>query len=358
MHAEHALRPGTGPAAELLLHLARGLLGSAKARLEEARNGFQAAQQLATALVARPALSAELRGLHIQTLVRLGDTSAARVRIGELTAHDRTSGATRVSLATLHLAEDNPEATVDVLAPVLDGSAPAMKITAVHASLLLALARDLLGDKEAAESSVERALELAEPDALMYPFVATPVRRLLENHPRHRTADAALLSDILDVLAGSSLLTHPQPRQDLSDSELRVLRYLPSNLSAAEIGNQLYLSVTTIKTPHAPHLRQARRASPHRSGRPCARTAPTGAFRPALLSAQHGSTLRVGSRSSARSALSIHRLEAAGRELAVQLLAHDLGGSGRIGHGRRCSDTVRALGGCPGVRPRRQRVCQ
>ena len=253
LHAEHALRPGTGPAAELLLHLARGLLGSAKARLEEARNEFQAAQQLATALVARPALSAELRGLHIQTLVRLGDTSAARVRIGELTAHDRTSGATRVSLATLHLAEDNPEATVDVLAPVLDGSAPAMKITAVHASLLLALARDLLGDKEAAESSVERALELAEPDALVYPFVATPVRRLLENHPRHRTAHAALLSDILDVLAGSSLPTRPQPRQDLSDSELRVLRYLPSNLSAAEIGNQLYLSVTTIKT-HMRHI--------------------------------------------------------------------------------------------------------
>ena len=34
---------------------------------------------------------------------------------------------------------------------------------------------------------------------------------------------------------------------------MRVLRYLPSNLSAAEIGNQLYLSVTTIKT-HMRHI--------------------------------------------------------------------------------------------------------
>jgi len=63
------------------------------------------------------------------------------------------------------------------------------------------------------------------------------VRRLLEDHPRHHTAHATLLSDILDVLTGSSLPTHPQRREEFSESELRVLRYLPSNLSAAEIGN-------------------------------------------------------------------------------------------------------------------------
>jgi len=84
-----------------------------------------------------------------------------------------------------------------------------------------------------------------------------PVQGLLERHPRHRTAHAALLSDILDVLDGSVLSApagrRPELREELSDGELRVLRYLPSNLSAPEIGNELYLSLNTIKS-HMRHI--------------------------------------------------------------------------------------------------------
>jgi hypothetical protein len=54
------------------------------------------------------------------------------------------------------------------------------------------------------------------------------VRALLERHPRHRTAHAAVLTDILDVLAGSSLPApagrRPELREDPSERELRVLR--------------------------------------------------------------------------------------------------------------------------------------
>ena len=39
---------------------------------------------------------------------------------------------------------------------------------------------------------------------------------------------------------------------DLSDRELAVLRFLPTNLSATEIGSELYLSVHTVKT----HMRK------------------------------------------------------------------------------------------------------
>ena len=75
---------------------------------------------------------------------------------------------------------------------------------------------------------------------------------LLRRHARQRTAHAALLSDILDVLAGSP----PRPRatssammrEGLSASELRVLRYLPSNLSAPEIAAELCVSTSTVKT--------------------------------------------------------------------------------------------------------------
>ena len=109
----------------------------------------------------------------------------------------------------------------------------------------------------AAEAAVERALELAEPDGIILPFVIAPSRDLLERHPRHRTAHATLLADILDVLAGSSPPPRhgePEPaREELSDAELRVLRYLPSNLKSPEIAAELQVSVHTVKT-HLRHI--------------------------------------------------------------------------------------------------------
>ena len=47
--------------------------------------------------------------------------------------------------------------------------------------------------------------------------------------------------------------TGPPPLEPLSDSEIRVLRYLPTNLSASEIANELYVSQHTVKT-HMRHL--------------------------------------------------------------------------------------------------------
>ena len=41
--------------------------------------------------------------------------------------------------------------------------------------------------------------------------------------------------------------------EPLSEAEIRVLRYLPTNLRAAEIAGELYLSVHTVKT-HIRHL--------------------------------------------------------------------------------------------------------
>jgi LuxR family transcriptional regulator, maltose regulon positive regulatory protein len=131
-----------------------------------------------------------------------------------------------------------------------------MRRATVHALLLDAAARDRLGERHAAEASIERALELAEWDGMILQFMLVPVRELLERHPRHRTAHAALLATILDVLGG----TAPQPgrltvtlRDELSEAELRVLRYLPSNLSAPEIAAELFVSTNTVRT-HLRHI--------------------------------------------------------------------------------------------------------
>ena len=75
---------------------------------------------------------------------------------------------------------------------------------------------------------------------------------LLAALPGHETAHAALLADILDVMHGSSLTAEeqsPTPQPDeLSPSELRVLRYLPTNLSRPEIASELSVSVNTVNT--------------------------------------------------------------------------------------------------------------
>jgi len=124
----------------------------------------------------------------------------------------------------------------------------------VHALLLDALARDRLGHRQTADASIERALALAEPDGIMLPFVVTPVRELLERHRGHRTAHAALLSTILDVLASASPPADVPPLlEPLSDAELRVLCYLPSNLRSSEIAAELFVSSNTVRT-HLRHI--------------------------------------------------------------------------------------------------------
>ena len=138
---------------------------------------------------------------------------------------------------------------------MLDGTAPVLGyVTVVEADLLAGLAYRELGDLRAANQATERALALAESDRLVLPFAMTGSRELLEALPRHETAHAALLTDILDVLHGSSPGTEQSsspPTEELSPGELRVLQYLPTNLSRPEIAVELSVSVNTIST----HLR-------------------------------------------------------------------------------------------------------
>ena len=255
---EQALRTTSEPATKVLLHHAQGMLHIAQGRHEEAIDAFRAAVELQALLVAPLALTAQVREFLVQTQVRLDDAAAARATLAAMPEEHLERGETRAALASLHLAERNAQAAIDALAPVLDGAAPVIRdFTVVQALLLDAIARDRLGDPLAVESDIERALDLAEPDALIFPFVMIAPRDLLERHPRHRTAHAALLQDILDVLAGSSLsppaAESQELRGDLSEGELRVVRFLPSNLSAPEIGNELYLSLNTVKT-HMRHI--------------------------------------------------------------------------------------------------------
>ncbi len=122
----------------------------------------------------------------------------------------------------------------------------------VEAHLLAGLAYRELGDQRAANEAAERALSVAEADRLVLPFAMTGSRELLEALPRHETAHGALLADILDVIRGGSLMSEdpaaPLVAEQLSPSELRILRYLPTNLSRPEIAAELSVSVNTVST--------------------------------------------------------------------------------------------------------------
>jgi LuxR family transcriptional regulator, maltose regulon positive regulatory protein len=253
-----ALRPGGDPGTELALYHARGLLYSGQGRLGDALAEFRSAEKIQGILAGEHALMVDLRARIILTQVRLGKLSDARAALDTIAEQDRDRAEVRIPAAAIHLAEGSPEEAIELLAPVTERSVESLIPTwaAIHALLFDAAAREETGHVRDAEASLERALDLAEPEGLILPFTIIPVEALLERYPRHRTAHAAFLSTILDVCAGESATPHGESApllDELSAAELRVIRYLPSNLKAPEMAAELFVSTNTIRT-HLRHI--------------------------------------------------------------------------------------------------------
>ena len=257
--AERASRAEAEPAAALALRYVRAHFELASGRAEDALTAFRAADRQAARLVGPHPLATQVRSALLQTLVRTGAAECAEQRIAELDDKERETGEMRAALATLRLAQGDPRAAALALEPVLDGSAPVIRQASLSEAFVLeAAARDALGDSDAAARALERALDIAESDGAVLPFLLHPVPGLLERHPRHRTVHASLISEILNLLGGASRSEAPpdglpSPSEPLSESETRVLRYLPTDLSAREIADELFLSWYTVKT-HMRHL--------------------------------------------------------------------------------------------------------
>jgi LuxR family maltose regulon positive regulatory protein len=256
---QRAIREEADPVTGLGLGYDRGVLELARGRDQDALAAFTRAERLAGRVAAHHPLAIKTRAFLLHTQVRLGQMQRAEQALGEMDPPARESGETHLALAALRLAQDRPQAATAALTPVLDGSAPVMRPRGwmVQAFLLEAIARDALEDVSAAGRAVERALALAEPDGSLLPFLLHPAPEMLSRHARHGTAHAALISRILYLLARKqprSASTDPaRLHTPLSDSESRVLRYLPTNLSAPEIAGELSLSVNTVRT-HMRHI--------------------------------------------------------------------------------------------------------
>jgi LuxR family transcriptional regulator, maltose regulon positive regulatory protein len=256
--AERTLRAEAQPAERMLIAHVRGVLELARGQDAEALAAFRAVEPLAGRLAAPNPLVLGMRALQLQAQVRVGETERAEQALAGFGDHDLDLGELRITLAMLRLTQGHPHAATAALAPVLDGSAPLIcPAWLAQAFLLEAIARDALGDPAAAGRALERALDLAEPDGALLPFLLHPMPGLLQRQARYRTAHASLIADILSLLAGRTLAPPPAapqpPLEPLSDSEIGVLRYLPTNLPASQIARELDVSHNTVRT-HMRHL--------------------------------------------------------------------------------------------------------
>ncbi|MEA2159647.1 MAG: LuxR family transcriptional regulator, maltose regulon positive regulatory protein [Solirubrobacteraceae bacterium] len=253
--------PHVDPAAAVLLHVATGMLHAGRGQHRTALEEFAAAARMQSMLTGVHALAPRITGWLAATQARLGMRDEARATLTEFSAepgqigaiYDGQMGAICNARAVICLAEGDSAAALNALGDVLDITPPVVPVfTLVETHLLAGIAHLSLGDRSAAAAAAESALAAAEPDRLIFPFAMAEAAELLDALPRHQTAHSALLADIVDLLRGVPAPSIERDRlsqpEELSPSELRVLRYLPTNLTRPEIARELYVSINTVNT--------------------------------------------------------------------------------------------------------------
>lgn len=163
----------------------------------------------------------------------------ARERLGELP--DVVVGS-----AALAHAAGRPKAVRSLLEPLAEAAVP--RATGVTALLLLAAAHRAVGVPARARACLVAAVELAEPEHLVRPFVEVPgaIRMLDEAAGCFGHRDAFVAAVRAHPGAGRG-----QEGHGLTETEMLVLARLPSGRTAGEIAADLGISVNTVKT----HLR-------------------------------------------------------------------------------------------------------
>ena len=245
--------PQIDPAAAVLLHASTGMLHAARGQHQSALREFAAALRAQSLLTGMLVLGPPIAGWLAATQARVGMRDEARATLTGFSAEDELVHGIRTARAAICIAEGDPSRALDLLQDVLDAPPPAglPAYGLVEAHLHAGIAHLDLGDRNAAAAAAEAALAGAEPDRLIFPFAMIGTVELLDALPRHETAHAALLGDIADVLRGAPPSAEGEllpPPEELSPSELRVLRYLPTNLTRAEIARELYVSMNTVNS--------------------------------------------------------------------------------------------------------------
>jgi LuxR family maltose regulon positive regulatory protein len=244
------------PATAVLLHLAAGMLHAGRGQQRSALEAFTAATRAQSLLTGVHALAPRITGWLATTQARLGMPAEAHATLAGFSPVPGRAGPIANARAWMCLLDGNPGMAVAALRDVRDAARPVDPFTLVEAHLLAGVGHLRSGGRGAAAAAAEAALATAEPDRLVFPFAMTEAAELLDVLRYHETAHRALLTDIVDQLRSASPQStdrEPLPHPDeLTPSELRVLGYLPTNLTRAEIARELHVSIHTVNT----HIRK------------------------------------------------------------------------------------------------------
>jgi LuxR family transcriptional regulator, maltose regulon positive regulatory protein len=154
--------------------------------------------------------------------------------------------------ARLLIAESDDKGSLERIAPLLAEPAGACSlIDRITALLTAAMAHRRLSQASEAGELLSQALALAEPEDACGPFIAAgpQVRSALTVLVSPSSRCAGFAGHILDRFDGRlPRSAGTQPAALLTDSELAVLRFLPSHMTNQEIAEALFLSINTIKT--------------------------------------------------------------------------------------------------------------
>jgi LuxR family transcriptional regulator, maltose regulon positive regulatory protein len=195
----------------------------------------------------------EVSALHVLTLLRQGNLAAA--------AHLAQTHGLPISRARVHLAQGDTSTALALLEPLRQhAEAKGWQDERLKVMVLQAVAHQADGEKDKAVQLLGEALALAEPGGFIRLFVdeGAPMAHLLSEAASHPIMRGIMLDYVGKLLAvleaenqkseGRSYLSKAQPLiEPLSPRELEVLQLIAQGLSNREIGERLFLALSSVK---------------------------------------------------------------------------------------------------------------
>ena len=234
-------------------------LGLARARLDLASGNVPAALGSVRALRDRPDgwrmpefLERWCELIELEAALAGDDTEA---RVAALTrlqggwGRERPEAHRAVLVARAELVDGRPTRSLELLGTVT-GYPGADLVPTTEAWLLTALAHDRLRNDADASAALLRALTLAEPEGIARPFLlsAERVTPLLVRHQQISGRYEEFTTHLLELLgAREPGTTGAHLLEPLTNRERSVLLLLPTMMSNAEIAEELFVSVNTVK---------------------------------------------------------------------------------------------------------------